>query len=261
MSQPGLPFSVGASLRVGFGGASASINFGNAPSQGQSFQTLSLPNLKLALYTLSIRNPDPPNLPLLSYTFPLSPESIHKETLAMNNTWDVAGSADLQGVERVADIYGTSPPVFLIEGTTGWKFHSMDGFSMTGNESIAALQDALAQYASLNRDQMDNDLENLYLLEFYDYFTGEFWQVVPVGPQIIRQNNRRPLVFDYSLRLAAIKAVDAPLPIEINDPILNIFALTQPQAVTTLSASLSLTLSDYASNTAGSVSVAAGITV
>lgn len=254
MSGPGFPFSVGANIGVGFNATTAGISVGG--NQGQMFKTLSLPNTQLALYTLVIREPDPPNAPVITYTFPLSPSSITKEMVAMNNFYDVAGTADQGGVQRIVDIYGNSPVLFLIRGTTGWQYHATDGFAMSGLESIASIQDALFQFAELNKTRMENNNPTLYIMEFYDYFSQTFWQVVPIGKQVIDQDERRPLLFYYTFRLAGIKALDSAPAQETDDPVLNALSVSQPQAISALASSLAITLTGYASNTAGSVGVA-----
>lgn len=253
MPNPGFPFSIGAGNGTGFNATVPGITVGG--NQGQMFKTLSLPNSRLALYTLTIRDPDPPNAPIITYTFPLSPQSVSKEYVAVNNIYDVAGNASQGGVQRIADIYGNSPAMFVLRGTTGWQYHATDGYAMSGLESIAAIQDALNQYAQLNKSRMENNNPSLYVMEFYDYFSETFWQVIPLGKQTIDQDERRPLLFFYTFRLAGIKAVDAPLPPETDDPVLNLLALSQPQAISALSLSLTTTLNGYAANTAGSTGV------
>ena len=194
MSGAGFPFSAGASFGAGF---SASIPTLGPNAAGQSFQTISLPNNQLALYTLVIRGPAPSTAIKYGYTFPLSPQSVSQEFTAKTQIWDVAGSAQQQGVQRVVDLYGNSPKTFVLEGTTGWQYHSTDGMAYTGMQSIALLQNLLAQFAVLNKQQVDNNNPNPYIMEFYDYFSSNFWQVVPSGRQVIRQDQSRPLLFFY----------------------------------------------------------------
>lgn len=254
MSSPGFPFSIGGTIGTGFNGSS--VNLGVSPgaaAQGQSFSTIPLPNTRLALYTLSIRNPDAASAAILSYTFPLSPASISKEFTAMNNVYDVAGTFDQGGVQRVADLYGNSPVTYVIQGTTGWQFHSNDGFSFTGVDSIAAIQNLLQQFAIQNKQRQDANNPNPLTMEFYDYFAQEFWQVVPVGRQLITQNQQRPLLFDYAFRLAGIMNLSSAAQAPADDPILSTLAQTQPQAVGALSDALTITLDAYVGNTAGTL--------
>lgn len=257
MVQPnsiGFPFNNGAGIGLGFQATTATLA---GAGTGQSFNNLPLPNTKLALYTLSIRQPQPPNAQVQTYTFPLSPAAISKSYMALSNIFDVAGSAQQNGVQRVIDTYGNTPVTYVLQGTTGWQYHGTDGFSLTGLESIAEIQKALNRFAQLNKQQQVNNQTQLYLLEFYDFFANEFWQVVPVGPQVIQQNAQRPLLFDYSFRLAGVKDLSAPNAPTVDDPVLNAFSQTGQQAVTSLSSNISGTLNNYASYTAGSLGVGA----
>ncbi len=195
-----------ANLGINFG---TGVNAGQFPlvgsgGQGQSFQTIPLSNQNLVLYQLSIRDFNPPYSAQYGYTFPLSPTSVTKEFTALTNIYDVADLvAENGGVQRIVDPYGSTLPSFSLEGTTGWQFHGTDGFAFSGLQSIAAVQSLLTQYAQLNRAQQ---LANkpLYPLEYYDFFSSEFWQVVPIGPQTVRQTSVRPLLFEYAFKLAAV---------------------------------------------------------
>jgi hypothetical protein len=95
-------------------------------------------------------------------------------------------------------------------------------------------------------------------LEFYDYFADEYWQIVPIGTQSIKQNKDRPLFFDYSFIWAGIQSVEAPTPPETNDPILSALSIAQPQAISNLSMDLTSTLTNYQSNTLGTVQLNLG---
>ena len=219
--------------------------------QAQSFQTRSVVNTKLALYTLSIRSPNAPYAAIQSYTFPLSPSAISKEYTAMSNVYDVSGPAATYGVKRIGDSYGNSALTFSLEGTTGWKYHSTDGFSLTGNESIAALITLFNTYAQLNKQQQDNNNPSLYTMEFYDYFAQDYWRVMPVGKQMIRQNRERPLFFDYSFKWAGLIKLSAPPVESIDDPVEAALSTSFPQAISQLSTTLTTTLANYLGSTLG----------
>lgn len=178
------------------------------------FGTRSVTNLQLALYTLSIRQPGPSavGLPAYSYTFPLSPQSLQKSAMSLNQFQDFRGAASTRGVTRSGDEFGTAPPVFTLKGTTGHKLHSNDGYLWDGRTSVKRLQALLAKYDALNTQQMLAQQQYLYTLEFYDYFMGDFWQVMPIGPQVIEQSADKPLFSYYTLTLAGMKAVDAFVP-------------------------------------------------
>ena len=212
------------------------LNLGTATPPAQTFSTRSLANRGLALYGLSIRNPSPPNSPIATYIFPLSPTSVTKEFSGMSMSYDVQGSpagGDPYGVHRVIDSYGNSPNSWLIEGTTGWQYHSMDGFALTGLQSIALVQSILNQYAQVNATLQQQGSPTATLLEFYDYFAGDFWEVVPIGRQSVRISNRRPLVYEYSFRLTGVRNIASPIP-QPGDPILAAFSTPAAQAQASL---------------------------
>lgn len=187
----------------------------------QSFRTIPVANTQLALYTLVIRSPGGYGL-VAGYTFPISPANIRKEFNDLTNFYDVAGNPYMLGVNRIVDIYGQSPVTYTIEGTTGWKLHSSDGFGLTGLQSIQALESTIAQFVELNQTIISGGQQsNLYTLEFYDYFRNDYWQVVPCGPQMIRQSRARPLFVDYMFRLVGVQ--DLSSPIALFDPLASLF--------------------------------------
>ena len=177
----------------------------------QTFGTRSVTNTRLALYTLSIRQPGPAaaGLPAYSYTFPLSPQAVQKSVVSLAQAYEMRGPASTRGVTRNVDEAGTAPPIFTLRGTTGFKLHSNDGYLWDGVTSIKRLEAILAQYDTLNTQQMLSGQQYLYTLEFYDYFKGDFWQVVPVGPQGFDQSADKPLLSNYTLQLAGVRAVSA----------------------------------------------------
>lgn len=190
----------------------------------QGFSTVKVPNLRLALYTLSIRSPGFSLLSFFTYTFPISPTSIRKSYSAMSTMYDTSGPPSTQGVTRSFDDFGNCPVMYSIEGTTGWDRHQTDGFIFTGLQSIQQIQSLLTLYAQLNQVQKQANNPQMYSLEFYDYFNGEFWQVQPIGEQEIRQSERAPLLQYYRFQLAGIKPVSAPLISDIfADPVAQLF--------------------------------------
>lgn len=220
---------------------------------GQKFRNIPIPNLKPAIYALAIRAPDPPYPLVDGYTFPLSPEMLKKHSTAMSSRYDVAGDPTNNGVQRVVDQYGMSPVSYVIEGTTGFQFHGTDGYSMSGTESLIAIENLLKEYAFLNQLQIESQLPELYILEFYDYFKGEFWEVVPIGKQGISQNRARPLLFQYSFRFDGIRALDGPPTALIADSIALAFSISQAQAAQNLNIDLVSVASFYSGATIASV--------
>jgi hypothetical protein len=167
------------------------------------------------LYTLSMRGPDAVSSIFsgYSYTFPIAPQQMTKTTLALNAVMDVAGTATNAGVQRIVDQFGQTLPVYSIKGTTGWKFHSLDGYVWTGLGSIQRVQAILTAFAVNNQNQIAGSQgSSLYKLEFYDYFSGEYWEVVPVGPQGVTQSVDKPLYSYYEFNLACVQKVSAQIP-------------------------------------------------
>lgn len=229
-----------------------------------SFRTIPVVNSRKPVYTLSIRSPNSPYLPILTYTFPISPANLSKTFTAMTAIYDVAAppvqagtqngmqqsALSLSGVQRFADVYGNSPLSIVIQGTTGWQRHSSDNYASTGIESIAALNSVIQQFAQLNQAQSQAGNPNLYTLEFYDYFEDDYWQVVPIGQQVLNQTNARPLIVEYQFRFAGIKAVSEPQVDPNPDPILQSFTTPPNQGLQNISTQTNTILSDYADSTA-----------
>lgn len=230
-------------------GLSVAIETIPGPIAGQTFRNISVPNFRPALYALAIRAPAPPFAIIAAYTFPISPSSLRKEYVAMNTVFDVAGNPAQRGVQREVDQYGAAPLIWTISGTTGWQRHLTDGFTQTGISSAIALQNLLWQFAELNQVQAQNAIPNLYHLELYDFFTGEFWEVVPIGPQGIYQDARRPIIMNYSFRLAGIRDLSQPPTGGPIDPIAAAFSVSPGVAQATLSAQIGVMISAYASAT------------
>lgn len=212
----------------------------------QNFSTIKVPNLRLALYTLSIRSPGFSLLSFFTYTFPISPSAINKSFTAMSSIYDTAGPPSTKGVTRTIDSYGASPVVYSIEGTTGWDRHQTDGYIFTGLQSIQQIQYLLSLYASLNQQQKQANNPSLYTLEFYDYFNQEYWQVEPIGEQEIRQSDRAPTLQYYRFRLAGIQQVSAPLISDIfADQVQQLFIAGASAAASSVQGAITNILSTY----------------
>ena len=238
--------SIGFSLNVGVPpalGFTASA-LGGTGGQGQVFQTIPVSNTRLALYALAIQPAGAQGSPVAMYTFPLSPSSVMKEYTAMANPFDLAGTPQQYGVQRQIDSYGNSPPTYLLEGTTGWQRHATDGMSLTGMQSVLVLQSILNQYAILNAQQAQS-AQKPYMLEFYDYFSGDFWQVEPGGRQGIRQDANRPLLYRYSFRLMGVVNLAGAPSASGPDPIQQSLAMPPGQAQSQLGSQLSTAQQSY----------------
>lgn len=209
--------------------ANSRLSLPGVPSNAaQNFRTEQVPNMRQALYRLSIRSPNKAQNGLVNYVFPLSPANLKRTESSMAVFYDTAAGAKQHGVQRLVDQYGMSPIIFDIEGTTGWQKHSADGYTYTGIQSIQEVQRILLLLAELNVDQMQADLPYLFTLEFYDYFLNDFWEVVPVGPQQIWQDKQRPLFVNYRFRLVGVRSLAAAHPSagSTSDPIAAAFDTT-----------------------------------
>ncbi len=200
-----------------------------------------------ALYSLVLRAPTAPFLPLAIYSFPMSPQNIRREVTGMGNFYDVQGSPSNFGVNRIPDIYGQSPPIYSIAGTTGVKYHTRDGFLWTGLQSIEILTGIISQYFSLNAAAAQAGSSNLFRLEFYDFYMGEFWQIIPLGPQGLQQSSARPQLVFYSFRFVATQSLEQPIA-ALFDPLLSALATPINQAFTDLGSSIGNFLGSYSGN-------------
>ena len=241
------------SFRTGVPTGAPAIGLANVvvPSthQYQRFKNYQLPNVQTSLYSLQIRSPSSPYSLLFSYTFPISPESLRKEYTSLTNFYDVAGDASNAGVQRIIDVYGQTPPSFVLEGTTGWQLHSTDGYQFTGLGSIAQIESLLVQYANLNQQQLANGDPNPYQLWLFDFFRGEFWQIYPIGQQGLRQSSSRPLYVNYSFRFVAVRRLDTAEP-ALPDAIAIALQTTSAQGASALQAFLNNAITNYSSVTA-----------
>jgi hypothetical protein len=208
------------------------------------FRNIDAPITQLPLYQLSIRSPGNAYSDLQTYTFPMSPSSIRMEPNSLSSYTDTQGTALHNGVTRVVDTYGLSPPSYTIEGTTGWDLHSTDGYTGNGLQSIQMLQTFLNQYVQLNQNQRQAGDPNLYALEFSDFFSSQFWQIEPIGPQIIRQSNDRPMLSYYRFRWAAICPVRQP-PFSQFDVLLGLLSTPAQEAIINATIGINLVLGNY----------------
>jgi len=204
-----------------------------------------------ALFSMAIRQAQMPYLPLFIYTFPLSPSALRKDTVGMGNYYDVAGTPANFGVQRIVDIYGQTLPVFSLSGTTGVKYHSTDNFLTTGLESIQILQGAISQYFAMvaAAGAVTNTATKLPRLEFYNYYSGEFYQVVPIGPQGISQDSNRPQLLNYQFKWVAVSNLAAPLAAAA-DAVIGAISGPISAGVSALGTSISNTVSAYSPSVA-----------
>ena len=212
---------------------------------GQMFRTIPVGlGIFPALYQLSIRAPSATFSETSTYTFPLTPSQLRMDRSSLSSFFDTQGPPKTQGVTRVIDTYGLAPPVYTIEGTTGYDRHMSDGYLLTGLQSMQLLKQFLAQYATLNQVQRAAGNPNLYTLEFYDYYQNEFWVVEPIGPQIYRQSSDRPTLVYYRFRFAAQRPAGVPLLGEL-DALANLLITPAAQACINAASTLGAIIAAY----------------
>lgn len=207
------------------------------------FRTTTVPMSQPVLYQLRLCAPVIDSIEVETFTFPLSPTSLRMERNSMSSYSDTQGSPLTQGVKRVVDTYGLAPPIITIEGTTGWDLHSTDGYEMTGLQAMQKLAAFLATYADLNQVNKLAGIPYLWKLEFYDYFTSNFWQIEPIGPQIFQQDAARPQLIYYRFKWAA--TIPAGGIADILDEIGNVIDIGSSLATSNLFQSTSTVQTDY----------------
>jgi hypothetical protein len=210
-----------------------------------------------AVYRLSIHNPGKAKTALMTYTFPLSPSNIRRTETSMASFYDTPGTPGQYGVSRLVDQYGMAPLIFDIEGTTGWQKHLADGFQYTGLQSVQTIQAYLLEFAKLNADKALANAHDFYTMELYDYFSSVFYEVVPVGPQQVWQDQQKPLLSYYKFHLVGVRSIAAPpLPAgSTSDPIASAFGA----AVSSVQASVSGAMSGVSSLYSSAQSVVSSV--
>ena len=177
------------------------------------FQPVSVWDEKMSAVKNSVHAYQKKNPVVNRYIFPISPVGLRKSYINVNTPYKVAGSPynlNNPGVERLMDMFGQEPPSWVIEGTTGWQYHSNDGMQTTGIESFHNLQTILSQYNYYVQNQIATQSKIQYELELYDYFNQEYWVVVPAGPYVFEMNASRPLIGNYRIDLLGIRPVKQP---------------------------------------------------
>ena len=219
----------------------------------QIYRTTTVGNDHPVLYQISIRQPGAYFAEFATYTFPLSPSQLRFDRFGASSFSDVQGPSNTDGVTRVVDRYGLTPPLISIEGTTGWDTHLVDGNFLPGLNSMQLLEAFLAKYAQLNQQQREQGSSQSYSLEFYDYFKSQFWAVEPVGPQSVRQVAERPQLCYYRFRWAAYRALSAPL-LGTADALLQVFGTPAVQQVVNTASTVGALLAAYSPISALTVS-------
>ena len=197
-----------------------------------------------AMYQLSIRSPGPTFSEIATYTFPITPSQLRMDFSSLSSFTDTQGPPISRGVTRVMDTYGLAPPVYTLEGTTGYDRHMSDGFVLSGIQSMLLLNQFLAQYATMNQVQRAVGNPQLFTLEFYDYYMNQYWVVEPIGPQVYRQGNDKPTLIYYRFRWAAVCPAGVPL-LNAIDALANLLLTPAQQAAINAAITLNTFLFAY----------------
>ncbi len=182
-------------------------NNGNVPSASN----ISPSALNLTNKTVSTKKTV--NAVVNRFIFPISPTGLRKSVDQLNTPYMVAGSAfnfSNPGTEREMDMFGQTPPIWIIEGTTGWKYHSNDGLQTDGITAFQNLQLIFNQFNYLVQNQARNQSKIQYELELYDYFNRDYWIVAPSGSYVFEMDASRPLIGNYRLELLGMRPVSNP---------------------------------------------------
>lgn len=214
-----------AAATVGLPSSPVSIPFTVPP---QNYFTVPAFNTDPTLYRLSLFSGDNAapisTIPAVEiYTFPLTPSSIQRQYVSMNSYYDVFGGNVPTGVQRIVDQYGNALPIISISGTTGFQYHSMDGFQWSGKASIALLVKMIQDYASYVNIAINNSTTNqpisMPLMQFDDSYIGDSYYVVPLGPQVTSMDSSRPILQNYSLQFMVTSIIGGGPPIHPPDAV------------------------------------------
>jgi hypothetical protein len=214
------------------GVASAINNFlspivGAIPQVPQYFFSIPFANNQPVLYKLSIVANGVPGAILPDFIFPLTPNNIQKQSISLTNYYDVSGPANSVniGVQRIIDIYGLTPPILTISGTTGFQFHSLDQFQWSGKASFARLVQFIQTYIyAATAAATSEQVSNIPVLQFTDGYTGEVFNLIPLNQQIYSQDVSRPIYQTYNLQfLSTASVTQTPVGLAQQDIIIQAF--------------------------------------
>jgi hypothetical protein len=212
----------------------------NLPQVPQYFSTVPFANNQTVLYKLQIiLDPSKLTSGLTPYIFPLTPSNVTKTTMNLTNYYDVQGSSNNYGVQRIIDVYGLTPPIITIAGTTGFQFHSLDGYKWSGKSSFALLIQLIQTYTQkVVQATQSSQIVPIPTMIFTDGYTGEQFNIVPISKQAFEQDVSKPIIQTYNLQFLA-QATVTPTAVALSqqDPIAQAFIIT-----TALQNSAALTL-------------------
>lgn len=240
-----LPSSVSSAITGPLGAVTAGLGsvVGSIPQIPQYFFTVPFANNQAVLYKLSIiygqgpglaGSPLGPGLPGTSipdFIFPLTPNGVQKQSISLTNYYDVQGPANVinNGVQRIIDIYGLTPPIITISGTTGFQFHSLDQYQWSGKASFANLVQYIQNYIQLAvAATTSSQATNIPQLQFTDGYTGEVFNIVPLNQQLYSQDANRPIYQTYNLQFLASKTpLQNPIGLSQQDLLIQTFILAR----------------------------------
>jgi len=204
---------------------------GSIPQVPQYFFTVPFANNQPVLYKLSLFTLGDPNAvgPTEEFIFPLTPAKVTKTVMNLTNYYDVQGNNTNYGVQRIIDVYGLTPPIITISGTTGFQFHSLDGYQWSGRSSFARLVALIQAYATaVAQANSSSQTTTLPLLQFTDSYTSEVYNVVPLNQQSYNMDVSRPIYQMYDLQFLA-QTTQTPQSISLSqqDPIVQAFIISK----------------------------------
>lgn len=174
------------------------------------------------------------------YVFPISPAQLRKNVASMTQIYDVQNIDRNRKIQRYVDLYGMAPPIWNIEGTQGQAYHSTDGFQYTGLQSYQAMQQLFSQYASAMTIG-----QNPPTIEFYDHYSGDFWEVVPWQVQIFGFSVDRPTFPTYHLVLAGVNDLSGQITSSSSDAISSSLSQSPAQAGASQQGTVNNIMSEY----------------
>lgn len=207
----GLSQLLPAGIMNGVTGVNSTLNniTTSIPQVPQYFFSVPFANNQAVLYKLEIKSNlatslDQSNSGTTTFIFPLTPSSVTKSVINLTNYYDVQGDNTNNGVQRIIDIYGLTPPIITISGTTGFQFHSLDNYQWSGKSSFALLVQFIQQYAVLVATAANsNQTVQMPVMTFTDGFTGEVFNVIPMSRQAYSMDVSRPILQTYNLQFLA----------------------------------------------------------
>lgn len=140
------------------------------------------------------------------FVFPVSPQSLQIQRNSLVNWYETQGQTGTNSntalnVQRIVDLYGLTPMMFTLQGTTGYNRYWVDGFQKTGTQWMEVLQSMIETFFQ----QIQNNPTGVpHFLIYMDFWYQEYWYVVPVGPVKLHQSSDRPLWMFYDFTLLGI---------------------------------------------------------